>query len=357
MVIENTRWVVRNLLLKTESREIRWVNIFENSDKLKFQFIKKITNKKFLKFVLTSTRVKSHSDLTITFGPVNVEEPFGPKERETLVSIITTSNQPLLYDLVDSLNRKYNEGDIQYISESMSFSPTDEAGKERSDKLKNLKLLSTLVKDTDSGKLMWENTFSDKISSSFLAKIAITKMKKLVMTLRTTNGSEIIEDNILKVILKKDNTDPGSGGGISVIKSISLKEYPALIVLIKRLNKKYLERDFESPFIVTEKPKDVGNSRLVIANNPDEYRKYIQETIKGYMRELPQSINWEDAFVELNDLYQECKETSDYDKLNDLLFKAHTINLKRMNAIRMNAIKNRKPTKNEGPIGTPRWAR
>ena len=108
MAIENTRQIVRELLLQTESNEIKWINIFENSEKLVFRYIKKITERKSLSFEISLKRSKSESDLTIKFGPV------GDNTIETFIYFINVKTQPLLYDLLDLIGRKFDNGDIKY---------------------------------------------------------------------------------------------------------------------------------------------------------------------------------------------------------------------------------------------------
>ena len=355
MPIENTRQVVRELLLKTESREIRWWNTIETSDKLVFKYIKKVTDKKNLIFTVTSKREKYQSDLSITFGPT------GENKLETLVSLLTIRTQPLLYDLIDALNKKHRDGDVKYLNESVlnEFFTNDAEGKERSEKLKNLKLLSLLTKHTEEGKLAWEDTYHDKHVATFICKHALTKLKGMVFSVRSCDESEIKEDNILRVLLKTENKTGNISHNTTVIRSISLKEYPALIALIQKLNKKYLGRKFESPFltrpsindlidfnkIIEEKPK---SHELLVANDLEDYRRYTLDAIKGMIREMPNSIDWEDRFAEVYDAYEDCKKATSIEELNDLMYKVHTISEKG---------KKPKSKPKEGPIGTPRWAR
>jgi len=355
MPIENTRQVVRELLLKTESREIRWWNTIETSDKLVFKYIKKVTDKKNLIFTVTSKREKYQSDLSITFGPT------GENKLETLVSLLTIRTQPLLYDLIDALNKKHRDGDVKYLNESVlnEFFTNDAEGKERSEKLKNLKLLSLLTKHTEEGKLNWEDTYHDKHVATFICKHALTKLKGMVFSVRSCDESEIKEDNILRVLLKTENKTGNISHNTTVIRSISLKEYPALIALIQKLNKKYLGRKFESPFltrpsindlidfnkIIEEKPK---SHELLVANDLEDYRRYTLDAIKGMIREMPNSIDWEDRFAEVYDAYEDCKKATSIEELNDLMYKVHTISEKG---------KKPKSKPKEGPIGTPRWAR
>lgn len=273
MPIENTRQVVRELIKKTESGEIRWWNTIETSDKLVFKYIKKITDKKNLIFTLTSKRVKYQSDLSMTFGPT------GENKLETLVSLLTIGTQPLLYDLIDCLNKKHKDGDVKYLNESVlnEFFTNDVEGKERSKKLfrmkgevrlKNLKLLSMLTKHMEEGKLNWEDTYHDKHVATFICKHALTKLKKLVFSVRSCDESEIKEDNILRVLLKTENKSGNISYNTTVIRSISLKEYPSLIVLIQKLNKKYLGRKFESPFLNQKNVNDLNNLTKTIEEKP-----------------------------------------------------------------------------------------
>ncbi len=361
MPIENTRQVVRELIKKTESREIRWWNTIETSDKLVFKYIKKVTDKKNLTFTVTSKREKYQSDLSITFGPVTLQGVMGEKERETLVALLTIRTQPLLYDLIDALNKKHRDGDVKYLNESVlnEFFTNDVEGKERSEKLKNLKLLSMLTKHTEEGKLNWEDTYHDKHVATFICKHALTKLKGLVFSVRSCDESEIKEDNILRVLLKTENKSGNISHNTTVIKSVSLKEYPALVALIQKLNKKYLGRKFESPFLNQKNVNDLDNftktiegkpktHELLVADDLEDYRKYTLDAIKVMIRSMPNTLDWEDRFADVYDAYEDCKRATSMEELNDLMYKAHTISEKG---------KKPKSKPKEGPIGTPRWAR
>lgn len=323
MAIENTRQIVRELLIKTDSREIKWVNTYESSDKLIFRHVKKITSKKNLSFTLCSSRIKSHSDLTITFGPVD------NNSIETLLKVITPLNQPLLYDLIDNINKKFNDGDVFYIGESMSFELS-----KGGEKLKNLKLINQIIKDTESGKLTWENTFKDKIGAIFIAKVAITKLKHLILSLKVTENSEIQQDNALRVLLKICVDEPIISTKTQKIRNISLNEYPTLRVLIGKLYKTYLGKDFKYPF---DKPK-VDKSIAVIAEDLEEYKKQILDSVKDIIRDIPTSSTWENRFADLCDCYDQIKKAQTMKEINQLFFKVSEI------------IK-------DNPIGTPRWVR
>lgn len=334
MPIENTRQIVRELLVKTDSREIKWRNTFESSDKFVFKYTKKITEKKSLAFTLNSLRTRSHSDLTITFGPV------GDNKFETLIKIITPTNQPLLYDLIDNLHKKFNSGDIPYLRESMSF----DSDKDRSEKLKNLRLINQVTKDTESGKLTWENTFKDKQGATFTARVAITKLKHLVLFVKVTEESEIPEDNVLRVLMRVEKINgPDVSSSTSKIKTVTLNEYPALRILIGKLYKTYLGKEFKYPFEVKPKPPVLDTkgykSVAVVAENLEDYRQYILSSIKGIIRELPNSPEWEDKFGEIYDCYEKIKKSTNMTEINQLLFKATEV------------------AKKGNPIGTPRWAR
>lgn len=108
-MIENTRQIVKNLILKTDSREIKWIASFENSDKVIFVYTKNITEKKKLTFEVILRRDRYLSELVVKFGPI------GNSKFAMAINHIDLRKQSLLYDLLDSLQRKYNDGDINHI--------------------------------------------------------------------------------------------------------------------------------------------------------------------------------------------------------------------------------------------------
>lgn len=319
--LENTRQIVRELLKKTESGEVRWHIFSWTQQTMKFKYVKKITEKKSLTFILTDKNIRYQSDLTIIFGQ---------KGEERLISIITVAIQPLLYDLIDFVEDKYTKGDIPYIKESMqefgpySMGPVDDPSvRERSEKLKNSKLISLLIQHTDEGKLNWENTISDSTSAGFICYFKITELKKLSFSVRCDISSKVKEDNILRVIMRMN------ANHTKVIRTVTLQDNPTLINLIKKLNKKYLDREFSSPY----DNKNIKDNEETVA----DYRSYVIDTIRDITRNLSHSRGWEGRTAELMDLYEQAKEAKTVAKLNSILIYAQEI-------------------EKIDPIGTPRWS-
>lgn len=316
---KNSFEILKDILSDTYKRRIRWVCTNETEWKSTFKYKKKTTDKKFLLFIISSQREKYKSDLTILYGD---------KDNQTLVSVITPQYQPALYDLIDHLNGEYLRGEIDYIKES-SNSMREE---DRTEKLKNLRLISMITKDTQLGKLIWENTYHEKRFAQFVTTIALTKLKKLTINVKSCPDSEISEDNQLRVMLKteqqlSDQRLIGSSN-TNVIKRLSLKEYPAMIPLFKILNKTYLGRDFTSPFIEEPSNRDL-----------EKHRKKVMMDIREIMKKMPNSsAHWEDIWSEIYEAYEECKKATSVSHLNRLLSKAQT---------EFGRI----------AIGTPRWAR
>ncbi len=97
--------ILKELILKTESKDFKWTNTVETSDRLEFKYLKKITEKKNLIFELTIRRRLDDSDLTIRFGPVkNSNLP-------SFLYYITTKTQSTLHDLIFAVNKKHNDGE------------------------------------------------------------------------------------------------------------------------------------------------------------------------------------------------------------------------------------------------------
>ena len=339
--LDNTRQICRELIQNTESGKIKWRNTYENDDRLDFVYKKEVTKKKFLKFELIIKREKYNSKLNITFGPITKKLPGVSKSTITLsetVGEIQPKNQPMMYDLIDCISRKFNAGDIKYLKESKVnefFSGNDAEIGARADKLKDYKLLNLMTKDTNDGKLMWEDTFHDRTVATFSCHFALTKLKKLVFTLRCNTESEIKEDNIFRVILK--TTTPKGGSESSRIKALSLKDYPSLLPLIKVLCKKYLGRDFESPF--TQERKKKIQTELLTADNIEQYKVYALDIIREIIRKLPSTLDWGDRFEPIYDAYEKVKTATTFEEINDLMYFAH------------------QESERKNPIGTPRWSK
>jgi len=329
--LDNTRQIVRQLLLDTNSGKIRWWCTYDESfsKQFVFKYIHKITKKKSLEFRVLI--YKDSSNLTIDYI-TDIE-----KGSKTLIDKIENKEQSMVYDLVDSLVRKYKDGDIplnpriKYLNEDKVNEFNSDEG--RTQRVKDIKLISSLAKDTIMGKLEWKVSHKEDNMAVFMVDVPITTLKKLVFSLRCQEIPKHKEDNILRCILKTSNLKGPISHNTIVIKSVTLKENPSLIYLIKKLCKTYLDRDFPLP-------KEVVNpSKLIIANNIEEYRKYVMEVVKEMMKSIPDLLNYEDRFASMNDIYEEMKKAESFEKLNDLLYRAH------------------QESKRTNPVGTPRWAR
>lgn len=348
-MLDNSRQVVRELLQDTESRKIKWINTFEGDEEYIFKYTRKLTDKKDIRFTIKSKRDKYNSELRITFGPVvEVLSGGGTMTARKEVGIILVKNQPLLYDLIDTLNRKLRIGDISYIKEKkVNENLHSEQGKFDSERLQNFKLIAMLTKNTQDGKLSWEDTYHDKHASAFIANFALTPLKKLVFSVRCSDESEIKEDNILRCIMKIENKGGKISHNASTIRSVTLKDYPSLIALIKKLNKTYLSREFESPFLNSKEKFPLAGSTAgfkvgkEIDTNVEEYRKYGLNVIRTIIRDLPGGKNddWEEKFSGIYDAYEAVKKANTIDEIDEQIFKAHA------------------HTQKKNPIGTPRWAR
>jgi len=346
MAIENTREVIKNLLVDTDSnvpsKRIRWICTYESQDKLIFKCTIKVTAWKKLYFTVTSRRMKHASDLTITFGPiVDHLDSGGTLTATKLISVITPRNQPLLYDLLDNLNRKYVEDDVAYISEGMNtFHSDDPDVNERQEKLKNIKLLSTILQHTEEGKLNWECTLSDDNLSTFLSFYKLTDLKQLTFSVRSTNGSKKRDDNVFRVLFKKKLKTGNVSHDTSVIKTLYLNEYPSLIALIKKLNRKYLDRDFNADPIST-----VG-TKVVMLDDIDQYKEEVLTILKQQIRAVPIERDWQNEYGVIFDAYDAVKKAKTYEEINDWMFKAS------QSYARIPKRREVKPN----PIGNPRWA-
>jgi hypothetical protein len=334
MPIENSRQIVRELMKDTESRKIKWWNIVDSEWELIFRYERKVTENKSIKYDLKCKREKFQSDLTITFGPI-VERLSGSGTliHTKLVSVITPRVQPLLIDLIDQLRRKYEEGDINHLrlreSKMNEFHSENQDVKERQDKLKNIKLLTTVCKHTDEGILKWEINYQDDEVAVFISTHQITKNKSLVFTVKCSETSDKKEYNIFRSILKTANTSGVISHNVQVIHSLSLKEYPSLIILIKKLCKKMINKDFNR---FVEKPKKTQldlfnkNSVAVTAKNEEDYKKYTLDVIRFMLKDQKIMLD-ENIWAEIYEIYDKVKKAKTYDEMNDLLYKAHMISI------------------------------
>jgi hypothetical protein len=309
--IINNRQIIKDLLEKTNSGEIRWrVEIERSTDYMQsFKYIKKVTKLKSLTFIITARNNVNNSDLTILYGP---------KEEETLVALITIQGIPALYNLIDTLVYKYKAGEIKPIRESMQeWGGAAERASDSADKMKNLRFLNLLLKNTEDGKINWEDTYIDDDLSVFLAVHQITPLKSLTFIAKTSLNSKDKDENILRVTLKKRKNEEALGD-VKVIRALRLIDYPILFNLFKLINKKYIDREYTSPHA----KKSVEKSVSVTANNIDEYKFHILEEIRSLIRQLPVSKNYEHVSEELWELYQKCKLSNDYDNIGSMLYRA-----------------------------------
>lgn len=328
--LDNTRQIVRQLLLDTNSGKIRWWCTYDESfsKQFVFKYVHKITKKKAIDFRVMVYR--DSSNLTINYI-TDIE-----KGNKTYIDKIENKKQSMIYDLVDSLIRKYKDGDIplnlriEYLNENKVNEFNSDDG--RTKKVKDIQLISSLAKDTIMGKLEWKVSHKEDNMAVFMVNVPITPLKKLVFSLRCQNSSKYKEDNILKCILKTSNLKGDISHNTTVIKSVNLNDNPSLIYLIKKLCKTYLDRDFKLP------PKEIVNpTKLIIANNIIEYRKYVMDVVKEIMKNIPDLLNYDDKFASMNDIYEEMKKAESFEKLNDLLYRAH------------------QKSERNNPVGTPIW--
>ncbi len=199
----------------------------------------------------------------------------------------------------------------------------DLEGIKKTERLKTYKLVQMIQRDTESEKLIWKNSYKDKDSAIFIAMVDLTPKKQLMFTLRCTEESEIKEDNILRVTFRV-KSKRNESQSVQAIKSVSLIEYPLMIVLIRKLCKNFLNKEFISPFAEKETAASKEKSHeTIIATNIEMYRKHILTSIKDIMKSLPgNASDWETNFIDVFVAYDNAKKADTYEELNDLLFKA-----------------------------------
>jgi hypothetical protein len=340
--IINSRQIVRELLKDTQSRKVRWKCVKEDESKVIFKYEKKITEKKTLIFILTSRREKHASDLTVLYGPIEKDT----KEKK-LVCCLTPRNQSLVYDLIDQMNIFWANGDVDFIRES-KVNEFHSKGHNYSD----IKLISNLSTDTVKGKVEWIVNFHEGNIAVFLAKHQITPLKHMAISLRCDQNSKVREDNILRCILKNDVTQGGTSHSAKVIKSVSLKEVPSLIHLIKLLYRRLLQIEYKSPFIEDKKvgsqlsidfsggketkslttqeprfqplnkPRPKHTTVVVDENDLEGYRNHVLDSIKLTIRELPNASNWAEKYTGVFDAYDEIRKAKSFEDIDEWLFVA-----------------------------------
>lgn len=293
MEIINSRQIIKHLLLDTDSRKIKWINIKDTPQMLKFVYSSSITYKKKLRYELISRREKTQSELNLYFGPIEKEYK--------LIHTFNIRNVPLLYDLMDSIIRKYNDGDINYIPENMSFDGL-------SKKPKTIRLINILYKNTKNDELKWTITSETDNMKIFQAKVNLTENKEIIFNFKTSQVN--MDDNILKVLFKiKDKKR--SIYSTSVIDSINVNNFNSLKTLIKILYNKYLGIDFDINF-------DKKTTKTIEVKDFNEYKAEILKIIKSMRDEYPKDST---IFNQSSLIYNAAEQTKDYNVLNDLLYK------------------------------------
>jgi len=211
---------------------------------------------------------------------------------------------------------------------------------ERTVKIKNYKLVKQLNNDTDSQKLTWRNTHSDKIVNVFVTHYGLTPKKKLMFTLRCSETSKFKDDNVLRVILKIEG-DRGNSQ-TTVLRTLHLMDYPLLNVLMRKLMKLYMGKDFKAYNGEVDNLKTVNDVKSVAVevNSVEEYRRHILIAIKDIMKKLPgMAKEWESKYMDVFVAYDDAKKSTSYEELDKLLQKA--VNC----------------AERGNPIGDPWWAR
>lgn len=292
MEIINSRQIIRQLLLDTDSRKIRWTSVFESSNIITYVHIKNITNNKKLKYELVSNRDRFLSRINIHFGPI--------KNKYQLIGKFYIKDAPLLYDLLDSVNRKYNDGDISYIPENMSFYST-------SNKPRNIRLINKLYNATKNDELKWKISSSTQSMNVFNAVDKITENKEIVFNFKTSYLKA--DDNILKILFKVSDKKRSKYSTL-VINSLDAKENRSLKILIKLLYKKYLGIDFDIDF---------NKSVAVEVNDFENYKQEILKILRDMKDTYPRDSV---IFNQISLIYNAAENTKDYNVLNDLLYKA-----------------------------------
>ena len=179
----------------------------------------------------------------------------------------------------------------------------------RSDKIKNIKLISQLRNNTNKDKLKWDINYQNDTISTYISTYKITENKELCFTLRCEDNTKIEDRNVLRVLLRIKNLKNPSSNKTTIIKSISLNEYPSLIQLIKILRTKYSNKEFNT----------------IVTDNIDEYKVHISEVIRDMINDLPKNDNRFETFSELYDVLDEIFKSTTIEEINDLLFKAYKI--------------------------------
>lgn len=220
--------IVNDLIEKTVDNEIHWILYSSISNvNTVYKYGIKITENKYLIFNLCVT-AKSINDsyLTIYFKINNYENYVGS---------IKLIEQPQLHRLTIEVRKRTN------MSESSIY---DDEKKGKDDMMKNIKLITTLSKDTLEEKLEWRVTYKNDNAATFVSDYIMTPYKKLTFCLVCDQNSELEEKNVLRVLLKTETLNFPPSSSTIPIKKIPIKTYPSLINLIRTLSKKYLNRNY-----------------------------------------------------------------------------------------------------------------
>lgn len=182
----------------------------------------------------------------------------------------------------------------------------------RSERIKSIKLIHQLRKDTYNDKLKWDILYRDKnnVVITFSTFYKITENKKIIFILRCEEGSKINDHNILRVTWKTNNLKPPVSSATLNIRNMSLNDYPSLIQLIKLLRNIYLEK----------KPKHLS----IVANDLEEYKYQSIDIIKDMINDLTNTIDKEERKIQLNYIMDEILNSKTFDEVNDLLFNAYS---------------------------------
>lgn len=211
-----------------------------------------------------------------------------------------------------------------------------EFGTTGKNKIKMIRTVSKVRTDTDSGKLKWKILVNEKDYKIFSTSIYYTEKKYITIYVRTSNTSTEKNNNSLKIMYKVYGVEGNYNS--TVLTTIYLHELPSLLGVIKLLWKKYLGIDFITPNGIFKPSVNTKNIPVIEIDNVDDYRKEILKSIKSFMRNLDRSvINWDDVFLEIQNIYEEARDSKDFNELNDLLYKASVI------------------SKKHNRIGKPKW--
>lgn len=204
-------------------------------------------------------------------------------------------------------------------------------------KIKIIRTISNIRKDTESGKLNWKIILDDNETKVFSATIYYTESKNLIIFVRTSNNSNEKNDNSLKILYKIKNKITNYQKS-EILTTAYLQEVPPLVSLNKLLWKKYLGLDYLPPSDIFRIKDKEEKSVVVEVNDVLEYRREILKAIKNIMMELDQNnINRELIYGKIYKILKEAEKSIKYNELNDFLYKASQI------------------VKNYNPIGKPKW--